>query len=281
MSELSGLLGMVNGEKTVRNWRISETASLPPYAASNTHGIVGHVRANRDWSGSFELYGDLPAVLPAENFTFLGSIDGAKGVSGPAIVDEVVINYDIEGGAPVSCTVNFSGNGALLVNQTAALSDTDLPTIYAGIDTSLELATMGASDWNTAAAPAHLRTMSLTLSASNVSYASSDTEGWIKRKRGNITVSFSYSVYAEDEELANYVAANTLCKVELFSNAARSWILEGCLMESISDVVVDIEGPAMVGFTQAGKFCAHFLKNSTWTEGEIIAPDASTYWPPA
>jgi len=221
MSILSGKAGAVDGAAIVRNWNISTTADTQAYVASNTQGGTGRQIGNTDWSGAYDAYGHTPANMPGETFEFKGSVQGTTGAVSPAsgaIVESVVITCDIEGGGILSHVVNFAGNGVLTKGAAVATDPTALiPTSSIGCDA--QLGTLAASPVYTAITD--VRGWTLTISAANQSYVSSDTAGGTKRTMGNIDATLSISVYESD--LTALPVENDINAIRLFVDASTHW----------------------------------------------------------
>lgn len=277
MSTLNGILGAINNVHTVRDWRVGLTSNLQDFVASNTKRMTGNVSGNQDWSGSFSCYGGLPCVMPGETFTFLGSYDGVKGCSGDALIDDIEITIDIEGSRPIAYTANFSGNGPLNTGADAAVTDTEDPAIFPSMEGLIKIDTAGGK--GAGAAIDHVRTVVLRISCSNVAYTSSSTAGWVERKVGNYLVSVTYTAYASSNVLANLQALNGLNRI-IIPIGSNNWDLDAVRWEDATDIVVDIENAAMVGFSQTGRFTGYWDGGAN--EGYIKLPDGeNTQWWPA
>lgn len=282
MSEISGILGAVNGIHTVRNWKVSTNASLQGGVASNTKNMRAVVDGNKDWNGSFAAYGHTPSVMPGEAIAFVGSIDGAKGVTGNAIIDSVEVAIDIEGGAPIANAVTFSGNGAIALGVAAVAADTTTPAIFPSVGRKVEIATP-ASPTPSYAELANVRTVTLRFAAANTSYADSATAGLVKRFKGPLSGSISMSVHGTAVELSNLnlILPNTDKFVKIYVTATEYWLLQVIKFESISDVVVDRETGAIVGASIGGQFSGFYDLSGTLTEGIVEQPGEVEWWPGA
>lgn len=271
---LNGILGAINGVSTVRNWRVNRQASLQSFVASNTKGMTGSLKGNEDWSGSFSQYGHTPAHLPGDEVTFLGSIDGVKGVSGNALIDSVEIVIDIESGAIITMNTSLSGNGALALDVAAAVTDTEFPEIFSSIGRKVEIAT--PSDDPSFVEVPHVRTVTIRLTANNVSFVSSETAGNVNRKKGNLSASLSMSLYAEDNSLSNLILPNSLKSVRVYVESDKFWQFDAILFGGLSDITIDREAAAMIGASLEGNFTGHY---NSETEGQIIMPNTTVWWP--
>ena len=278
MSVVSGKAGAVNGKSTVRKWSISYTADTKTFVASSTKGGTGRLAGNEDWSGSYDGYGHTPGVMPGGALSFVGSIDGTKGVSGTAIVDQVVITIDIEGGGIISHTVSFSANGAL-TEGAAAATDATLPEAYTSIGCKAEVADPAESPSYTALPD--VRTITITMTANNSSYVSSDTAGQTQRCAGNLDVTIAISLYTNDPSTSPIPAVNAEQFLQCYVSATEYWEFCAVRFGEHSDIEVDVEGNAIVGLTLNAGMSGWYDLAGTITEGTIIDPAETTVWPAA
>jgi len=239
---LSGTGAAVDGVSTAFQWSAEVSAELQAYRASNTFGATGRVKGNKDWSGSYSAYGGEPAVMPGDAFNFVGSIDGADGITGPARVSQIELTWNIEEGSILSHTVSFEGNG-VVTRGTSEAEDVTIPDVPSSIDTKLEIAPLGGSFTEVE----DVRSMALTITAENQSYASSSTSGTIKREKGNIDFTGSYSLYTDD--FANFPAENTDHMLRLYTNATEYWELKWVKVAGHSDLEANKEDANIVAGT--------------------------------
>lgn len=277
MSVISGVLGLVDGVHTVRNWSITETADVRPFVASNTKVATGHLAGNVDWNGSFECYGALPAKLPGEVFTFTGSMDGSVGVEGQAIVDSVEINVDFESADPISHTVNFSGAGVLSRGAAVAVDDT-IPDAVSPIGKVVEIALPG-SDTGWDEIP-HVKSVTITIESSNPDYVDSHTNGYHGRQRGNISANMSIDVNTDaastlpDVNQQNRIRVlvgagehNEPCDTPLY------WDFDAIIWSEMSDLNVNRETAEITSATLNAAWAAYWSDDCVVSEGHILIPD--------
>lgn len=269
----TGINAAVDGVSTARGWEVSYTADTQKYVASNTDGGPGREDGNKDWSGSYTAYGHTPAVWPGESFTFLGSEDGAVGVSGTAIVDTITINIDFESGAIIDYTVNFSADGALTLNAAAVVADATMPAAYTSIGRKVQLKAIGGAY----ADVDDVRTVTITLSAENQSYVSSSTSGWVRRNAGNFDATLSLSIYESD--LSALILPNSIYSVKVYVTAAAFWEFEWIKFGEASGVTVDREGAGHIAYTANGAFTGFAEVTGSMTQGFIKNPAVATKWP--
>jgi len=122
MAVLSGKSGTVKeGTNTlahITRWRLTHRANNSAWASSSTAGYKQRVAGVRDWSGSFAAVYDNATPLPVvvgNNYTLHLTTDGTDEFTGPAIIDNLEFEVDIDDGKVIGWTAEFSGNGALTV----------------------------------------------------------------------------------------------------------------------------------------------------------------------
>jgi hypothetical protein len=274
MGVISGFGGAVNGAESVRNWSITETADTQAVVASNTKGGTTRGPGNTDWSGSYSAYGHTPDVMPGEVFTFAGNMNNGKGATGTAIVDEVSLTINIETGAIIEHSVNFSANGALTFGTVAA-TDASVPCPPTSIGCKVQLATPAGSP--SFADLEDVRTVTLTLTRANAAYVNSETSGGTRRTKGNLDFTLAITVHTDDAN--DLPDVNLVRSVRIFVNATEYWELNWVRFSEISGVEVDIEGAGIVGATLNASMQGFTSISDVCTEGSIITPDEVTIWP--
>ena len=275
MSVTSGIYGCIDGVHTVRNWRISLSADVQKVIASNTAGNALRLAGNKDWSGSFETFGGQPVLKPGESFTFTGKATGAWGVVGPAIVDQVEIRWDIEGGGPIVTTTTFSANGAL-ERQFVSASDFTDPEPESSVGCKIEYAAPATSpQFNDIP---DVRTVTLTMTSDNQSYVSSSTAGETKRMAGNWDVTLSIAVYESALGEAWIFPPNSIRALRLYINDTEFWLLSWMMFHEMSDIEVNRETGALIGFTYNAGFTGFAYEGASLLSGEIVTPDLTSWW---
>lgn len=278
-SVLSGVGGAIDGSGTVRKWTMVASAAAIKWVASGSKQGASRVAGPRDWSGTYDAYGFLPARMPGDAFTFTGSFDATNGWTGPAIVDSVTINWNHETGDPISHTVAFSSNGAVTLGAAAA-TDVTVPEAPPSVGCILKAAT---PDPGVYAEILDIRSATLTITRENTPYSSSSTvdggEARTKRVAGPWDFTFSYSLYEGDPALL--IEPNAVRQFQVFVNATLFWELKWARAVDLSDVEVDHETGALIGATQNFEMEGFTDVAGTQTEGFIKTPEVSpvTVWP--
>jgi hypothetical protein len=272
MAVITGISGAINTRELVRDWSIAYKGNLAEYAASNTLKAKSALIGNKDWSGSFKGYGSIPEVMPGEAFSFSGTMDAVNGASGTAIIDDLEINCDIEGGKPIDYTAAFSGNGALVfAANTSADASLLLPTSAVGC--KVELGTVVTVPvWTELT---DVRNWKLKFSTDNKEYASSSTAGWKNRKKGAMKCDVSIGVYASD--YTTLPAPGTITGVRLYDAASTYWLVNWIIWGEMTDIGASPEESGLVAATLNGQFRALALVTATITAGNIAKP-GGTAW---
>lgn len=283
MSVITGIQGFVNDRECTRGWSINHTADLQPYVCSASQGGTGRVDGNKDWTGNYSAYGHTPDVMPGESFTFMGVVSGVAGpatvgAEGTARVDQVEITWDIEAGAIIAHTVNFSSNGALSLGVVDSSGHTEsVPNPVTAVGTSIDFFDEdGASDSTLDAL--EVRTVTLTITCDNKSYVGSGTPGVTKRAAGNIDFTVSFTVYVDD--FSDLPALNLVRELRINVDATNYWLLKWVMFGNNSGLEVDREGASLVGATCNGSMNGFTEVSGTPTVGEITGPGGSpAFWP--
>ena len=273
MAVLSGIAGAVDGINTARTWTITHSADSQAFVASNTLEGTIVLDGNLDWSGSYTAYGHTPVRMPQDSFTFTGSIDGTNGAAGEAICDSVEIVNDIEPGALIAHTVNFSRNGALTLGASVAV-DVTTPDVPTSIGTDVQVGTAVAAPVYTPLTD--VRGWTLTITADNKPYVSSDTAGGNLRLPGNISATISVPVFEDD--FADLEAVNTHSYIRLYVTATTYWDIGFVQWGEASDLMVDVEGAEVIGAVLNGQWSGFALVDAAQAKGYIKKPDTTTWW---
>ncbi len=273
MTVLSGIGGAVNGAAVVADWSINHAADLQTIMASGGNGAAIVLDGNLDWNGNYKGYGHTPAHMPGEAITFAGSIEGTVGAAGTGIVDSITVVNSIETGAPIEHTVNFSRNGALTLGASVA-TDVAVPDPPTSIGTDVQVGTAIAIP--SYSAITDVRGWTLTISASNPAYVSSDSAGGNLRLAGNVSATISVPVYEDD--FAGLPAVNTHSYIRLYVTATTYWDIGFVVWGEMSDALVDIETPAVVAATMNGTWSGYGLVDAAQARGYIKYPSTATWW---
>ncbi len=265
MSVISGTLQKVNGQSTVARWFVNYFGEPPEFLAANTSGGVSEACGVSDWKGYYEAYGHTPGVFPGEALALIGDLGNTKGVSGTAIVDEIIITADIERSIPFKYRVNFSRNGALTRGDATA-TDSTTPAIYC--PTSLTVVRDGEDVDN-------CRFWRLLIGARNKPYVDSSSDGGRLRIAGPIYGQWLYRCYLSDP--STLPEANDTFAGQFEVTDSTYWSVSYCKVHEVQQLGADSEGEENVGAIVSGAFVATY---GTLT-GSIETPAGVEKWPAA
>jgi len=288
MPVITGKAGHIAKDSTAisccRQWGINHTSELQTFGCSATKGARGRIGGTEDWSGQYQAYGAIPAVLPGDEVTFNGAISGegasAVGVSGDVMIESVEIVWNVETGAPIAHTVQFGGNGPLTYGTVNVPADATIPDPLTSKGCKVEI-------WSVAETPekeaefAELRTITLRLSKDNQAFATTTTAGWKNRAEGGLDIECNFTVLTDD--FADFPDVNAIKELRLYIDATHYWQLKWMIFGEHSGLDVDIEGGALVGGTINAAFVPYTRVGTTPTQGVVKDPSATpvTIWPEA
>ena len=264
MAVISGIGGAVNGESTVRNWSIESFNDPVVLGVSSGKGGDVAVCGPDDWTGRFLASGYIPysAIFPGQTFTFTGDLGNGKGATGSAFVDQLEITADIERQRPVEYEVRFSRNGALTLGAAVA-ADATTPTIYcpAGLYVSLGTKIVDTRFWK------------LILRTRAKPYVDSETNGGVKRLKGNMGGQWIVRAYLSDPSTLPVVGTNY--PGLFYVTSLKKYEINWCKVLRIQDLGADNESQENVGAIISG-VCNAWSGTSI---GVWITPDGATKWP--
>lgn len=275
---ISGIGGAVDGEATVREWKIRSFDVGKPYTASNTRAGVDRVCGAEDWRGVYRAYSHTPSKFPGDEFNFSGSIDGTRGVEGAAMCERISIIWDIENGGPIESLTEFARNGSLEY-ATSDATDTDDPDPPCVLSRYLKFGGTGEDP------ETHVFYMKLTMWTHNRPYVSSDTAGGVMRVRGEMDAELLYRQYIEhstgitDTTARLETLRDTAQDTYLYVTDALYWRVRQLRIEQI-DYTDPIEGVARPKNAWAEVRC-RFAAFAGTVDGIITTPAESpvTKWP--
>ncbi len=269
MSIVTGLSGVFLGQGTVRSFNVRELREAIEWSASGAAGIKSQIAGNKDWNGSASMYGYVPAVMPGAGFTFKGQTDSAstgKAWTGTAIMDTLSVTCNTEAAQPLECSIGFSGNGDVSTTTTV-ITDATAPSVYSSISCGADFAGTAIKD---------VRSWTMNIASDNKRYASSETAGQYLRKAGNKSGTVTVTNYQAD--VTDVLVPGVIDVLKLYVTSTLFWQLSYCQLEDW-DTVVDIETGDITGVSYSFKYSAFKLITGTWTQGTIINPATTAYYP--
>jgi len=129
-TEIFGIRAAVSGVACASKWRAkTESADNAIYCSASQNGPV-RVAGNRDWHVGWKAYGSMPAKNPGVLFTFSGATKdggGWKSESNGAIVEQVTIDWPVEGGKFVEHELSAAAASGALTANAAWAADSSIP----------------------------------------------------------------------------------------------------------------------------------------------------------
>ncbi len=275
MGVIGGIGGGLGSVPGISNWQISHVCELKEYVASNTKSGVVRVPGNKDWSGTAKVYGHTPPILPGASFTFSGSIDGAIGATGTAVMESTEISIPIEEGGVISQNLKFSGNSALTIGASAIHDTSEVVNGFSASGLKVYSCAYGGEY----AAVPEVRSATITLTRKLTEYVSSSTAGYKGRKAGNFDATLALPCYCDD--LADLLQPGTFKKFKVEVTSLLYWELYFMLIGENSNIQADVEGNAIVGAQINASFSGYLDDSGTRREGKIVTPAGVTWWPEA
>jgi hypothetical protein len=280
LTEYSGINGAIDGIP-IADCDLSYQADDVSFVNALTRGATARRSGNKDWSGGWRYHGHTPVKLPGDTFTFSATPDKTagtqKGFTGPAIVDEVTVKWDIEGGKVIEHSGKFSGTGAYTLGTVTVAADTSIPNPPTAVGTKMQTTTVGGSSWVELQG---VRTMEFTMRRPPKEFAHAGTAGCKGRRKGNLDASLSVSIYADADLSSQIPALNAVNAARLFVDATLYWEIKWFKLLGVSGLKIDVETGALLGATLNFGWDAIADQGSP-ALGSIITPASATLWPPA
>jgi hypothetical protein len=277
----SGKYGAVDGISTMRNWGVNETSGTKKFGASNTLGGAGRRRGNRDWTGSIGHYGGKPLVMPGDLFTFTGYTTPDSGISGagktrvgPAIVENIAVNWNWESADPVNTVINFAANGVLATGSgdISDVSNIDVPSPIGG---GVRILAAGGSSYGTLCP---VVSAALNVIAENKAYTNSCSSGQTQREPGNIDWNLALVIQEHDIDQLPFAIDDYIgIQIDVGEEADNFWQLTYGIVKDFTGIVVDRETGNIIQVTVNIEMSCDDNDSNI---GEIILPGESTPWWP-
>jgi hypothetical protein len=236
-----------------RNWSINESAANTPFVASNTKGGTGRADGVTDWSGSYNAFGGIPAVLPGEVFDFMGytapdsDIEGENGVciGGEAIVDSIAIQWAWDSGQIISHTVNFSAVGELEITDDVIEDDNEVEVVSSLQGAKVVFVGIGGSGSGDDEV-CNILNATLNLLAANQTFNNSCTGGNTSRKAG--VKDWNLALSLQDNSRAGLVLKQDV-EIQLYIDEENYWHLQWGKIRDFTGLTVDVETGAIISQT--------------------------------
>lgn len=282
----SGKFGVVDGISTVRDWNIVDTMTAQRFGASNTLWGKGSRPGIHSWNGGFNVFGASPAVMPGDQFSFLGYTAPNNNGSGPgvtydgdALVEQLQVNWNWTGGEIINSNVTFQGHLELTTNQTGdEITDEtcpDVPEIAgAKIMVSLEAPWSEWVEWD------NLMTATLTVSCELKSFVNSGTiitnRIWTGHQPGPIDWTLSVT---EQDTRRNFVNKGQRIAVRLYVNENDYFELKWVQVNEFTDLSVNRETGDIMQQTINATMDGIDSSVDPCQVGHLLLPSGDQWWP--
>lgn len=274
MGAHSGKFATVGSMSTTKGWSVSETSSPAKFVTSNLSGGSGRTKGIFDWTGSVNgLGGDVPH-MPGESFTFTGFLapdndvsGNGSSISGTALVESIVIDWDFAAAEPLAWTLNFGGHLAATWSTATVTDTTDVNAV-----TPCGLLVKNGTDTLT-----DVTTVSMTISNELQTFVNSSTYAagtcWTGRKAGNIDWTVAITQQASNRGVANAPDMGTNNILSLYTTATEYWYLKWGHVENYSGIAADTDSGAIVERT-----INYSMNGWNAAQGSIQRPGAGSAW---
>jgi len=119
MASISGSGGSVNDGSAIADvttWSAEVTGNVTAYGSSDGAGWKQRKLGTKDITGTISVKlatgAAKPYTMGQEIAVLTLTADGSTSLSGPAVIESVSYNVDIDNGEPVGAEISFGANGA-------------------------------------------------------------------------------------------------------------------------------------------------------------------------
>jgi hypothetical protein len=266
MTVIAGTSAVVDGEDTIRAWRVRHVNKTVPYVASNTNGAVSRIVGVNDWTGWYLGYGHTPANFPGDAFTFTGNVADSVGATGDARCERFDLNWSPATGGLIEYRVFFGSNGALTIGATSSVSDSTSPNPPTSACMKIELDGTEVDD---------LTQFAMSIRARNLPYVSSSNcvtnVPRTKRIAGPVDGEMTFRFY--QGAFASIPSVGSIDVAKLYVTSTTYWQLSSVIIDS-----VEPEPDHMSNEPVAVTCHASFTGFSAGAAGVIANPAGSEKW---
>lgn len=288
---VSGLYGVVNGQKGVSRWNISHTIQNAGYVASNTKAGMVRLRGIEDFSGSWVSQSIVPLAMPGQRVAFEGdagvNLDAPSNhwiYSGNVIVASLQIAWDWTQNKPITYTYNFAADGVLAQNSASALTDSSEEVGKSSFGNFIYIGdALTSGDSGGAGDKVCAKNATLTISSALTQNADSCTNGTYQRLAGpldwNLSVNFAgndLSGYWKNGDYLGDIVA-LLCDVD--APNLSHWFLKWGRIAEMTNLQVNVETGEIINASAKIEMTAY---DDDDVLGQIDKPTASgttPWWP--
>jgi len=270
MGVLTGERAAIDGLSCISFFEVRDLnlAPEPIYCSASKGGPVLAV-GNDDWSAVAAAYSLQPPHLPGDTLTFTAVDRNGTGIQGPAIVERLILDWDVESAAQQSYVMMLAGNGAAVPGN-YDVTDAAVPDS----DTCRKLkAVIDDEDFS-------IRRARLTLLGGNPHYVDTSTSGNRKRAAGNKAAIVDLVAYFDDYTALPVKKSFVELKLEVPDDPDNTfWVVNYVLIQEVRTRVVlrpDGQGRGVLNEVRIRGVWSGF---SAGEEGSLTAPDETAWWP--
>lgn len=225
---------------------------------------------NVDWSGTFEVNGADPIVVPGETVTIEADAGNGEGWSGDCIIDEVTLTVNLESAEEISYSVSFSGNGALTYGDVTVSVDAVDTVLLNSKDAVLSIAAPAGSP-SYSEIP-NWKQVTITLTADNIQYTDASTNGVVKRLAGNKDCSLSVDMNIDGADIGAAAVPQVGDKYMLtLTIGGITWTINYVRINGHSGISISPMERNVIAATLDCSWDAIATIDATDTEGNITA----------
>lgn len=281
MGVIAGIGGLLEGVSQFQQFSVTSTANLQEFVHAGS-GKGGRQRRKGilDWNGTYNSYGHTPDYWPGDVVAFLGSIDGAVGLSGQCFITQQAITWTPEGNLPITHVGTFVGDGPLTRGD-AVVAEPPLsePDMSDQVCVELSAIDIDAPAW---VKEEDTRTITLTYSVTPNEYSSCSTQGNMRRNDALWDVALTYDVYCDDFAILPAEGEPFSARVETLFGSGAYHEMNYMRVSELSNMLVNRETGELVGATvnmMASAVEEVGSSTPTMTLGSYKKPD-TTIWRP-
>lgn len=252
MGVITGKDSLVQGDSTVvptfYEASVSQTINVKELIHAGTAQGRARIDGVEDWDGTYSEYGYEPTFLPGEEITFYESIDGAKGLTGDAIMTQVVITIPVGSQDPPTIVGTFRGIDQLDLTDTTAISEPSAALIAPpkGICVGLSNVTLDSVTYTD---EANVHNIVITLSIDVAEFNDCSTNGIMDAIEAGWDASVSYERYIDDFSDLPAVGSSYNVKVPIDSAGTEYYLFDFMKVGEIQDMSVSRQSPDLLSVT--------------------------------
>lgn len=258
---VSGLYGVVDGQKGISRWNLTKSIQNGSYVASNTKQATVRMRGIEDANGGWTSQSVVPLAMPGQRLSAV--FDAGVNIaipsqhwlySGNVILAQLQVNWDWTMNKPITYNYTWAADGPIVQSSGAALADTSEEVGKSSFDNFIYVGdSMGSGSSGGAGTKLCARTATLTITSKLVQNADSCTEGTYQRLAGPLDWTLALNFAGNDldgfwqngDTLGDIVAL----RADVDSVNDSHWFLKWGRVGDLSNLQVDVESGEIISAT--------------------------------